>query len=55
MRVTRPRLDLAKDTVKGVVGLLKQFNVVFGTSDAVLCFVNMDVNVTCVTWILCLG
>ena len=38
-RVTHPSLNLAEDTVKGVVGILEHLNVMFETSDAVLCCV----------------
>jgi uncharacterized protein (UPF0210 family) len=33
----------------------RNFNVVFGTSDVVLCCVDVDFDVASVTWILCLG
>ena len=49
-RVTQPVLNLAKDTVKGIVGILKHLNVRFKTSDAVLCCVDVTFDVLGVVW-----
>ena len=51
-RVTHSRLYLAEDTIQGVVGVLKQLNVVLKTSNAVLCCVDVAF-VAIVTWEFC--
>ena len=43
-------MDLAKDTVKGVVGVLKHLNAMFRTSDVVLCCVDVNFDVAGVEW-----
>ena len=49
-RVTQPILNSAKDTVNGIVGILKHLNVMFKTSVTVLCCVDLTFDVAGVAW-----
>ena len=49
-RVTHSGFDLGKDIIQSIIGVLKQFDIMFKTSDAVQCFVDVAFNVACVTW-----
>ena len=49
-RVTHMSFDFFEDNIKGVVGILKHFHIVFETSDAVLCSVDVAFDVGGVAW-----
>ena len=55
LRVTHSGHDLGRNIVQGVIGVLKQLNVVFKSSDAVCCCVNVTFDVACVTWVFGFG